>query len=295
MTARFSRRRGFGARRRRRPAVREGGRSTLINLWRLVGVFVALASVAAFGWLLTNDDFNLRADGLHITGLRYTSAEEVRAVIGLPAGATPNIFRVDTGSMERALASLPAIERADVDVVLPDQLAVAIKERTPVFLLRTPTVAFLVDQLGVALDDVQLPDAANVGLPVVNDARVQFAPVLEVGSRLDEISLAADLRLAALTPEAIGSSYTSLTVDVGDDDGYVLTAEPGGWRAIFGHYTQTLRPVDILDRQVECLRARVALDETEIAVIYLAPLEDRCGTYLPRATPRASASPPSSR
>lgn len=260
-----------------------------------MGAVVALASVAALGWLLTNDDFNLRGDGVQITGLRYTSADDVRAVIGLPAGATPNVFRVDTGSMERALASLPAIERADVDVVMPDQLAVSIKERTPVFLLRTPTIAFLIDDTGVALDDMQIQDTVDVGLPIIDDARVQFAPELEVGGRLDAISLAADLRLAALTPEAIGTSYASLVVSVWDDDGYVLTAQPGGWRAIFGHYTQTLRPVDIIDRQVECLRSRVAPDETDIAVIYLAPLEDRCGTYLPRETPRASASPPSSR
>ena len=59
-----------------------------------------------------------------------------------------------------------------------------------------------------------------------------------------------------------------------------------------GAFNFPLRPIDIVDRQVECLRARVALDETEIAVIYLAPLEDRCGTFLPRATPRASAAPP---
>lgn len=256
---------------------------------------MALASVGALGWLLTNDEFNLRRDGVEINGLRYTSTEQVRAVMELPAGATPNIFRVDTGSMERALSSLPAIERADVDVVLPDKLVVAVKERTPVFVLRTPTGAFLVDDRGVALDDVAAEQAGSLGLPVVDDARVLFASVLDVGGRLDDISLAADLLLAALTPEAIGSSYTTLTVAVDDVDGYVLTAEPAGWRAIFGHYTQTLRPVDIIDRQVECLRARVAADETDIAVIYLAPLEDRCGTYLPRATPRASASPPSSR
>jgi hypothetical protein len=256
---------------------------------------VTIASALALAWLVTNDDFNLRGDGVKITGLRYTSADEVRAVIGLPAGATPNIFRVDTGSMERALASLPAVERAEVDVRLPDQLIVSIKERTPVFVLRTPTTAFLVDDRGVALDDVSAEQAGTLGLPVVDDGRELFAPVLEVGGRLDEISLAADLRLAALTPEVIGSNYTTVAVTVDDDDGYVLTAEPNGWRAIFGHYTQTLRPVDIIDRQVECLRARVASDETDIAVIYLAPLEDRCGTYLPRATPRASASPPSSR
>ena len=35
----------------------------------------------------------------------------------------------------------------------------------------------------------------------------------------------------------------------------MLTAEPHGWRAIFGSYTPTLRPPDMIARQVQCLRS----------------------------------------
>jgi hypothetical protein len=279
-----------GARRPVRQSARDGEGSRL-NRWRFLGAALAVASAAALGWLVGSHDFNLRPDRVEITGLRYTSAEDVRAVIGLPIGATPNVFRVQTGSMQRALEALPAVARAQVEAILPDRLLVTVTERTPAFVLRTATAAFLIDEGGVALYEPPAEDAAKLGLPVVDDSRALLATDFDVGGRLDEISLAADLRLAALTPANIGSSYATLALTVDDEEGYVLTAEPGGWRAIFGHYTPTLRPIDIIDRQVECLRARVDAGETEIAVIYLAPLEERCGTYMPRQTPRASASP----
>ena len=106
-----------------------------------------------------------------------------------------------------------------------------------------------------------------------------------------------DDRLAALTPEIVGTTYSHLRLSVDDTEGYVLEAEPNGWRAVFGQYTPNLRPVDLVDRQVQCLRARLAEDEQQIAVIYLAPLDEGCGTYLPRTTPAPveSASPAASR
>ena len=166
---------------------------------------------------------------------------------------------------------MPAVASANVYVALPDRLVVDVTERTPTFVLATPASAYVLDVDGFVLDEVSVADAASLGLPVVTDLRDQFAPVLEVGGRLDAVSLDADLRLAAITPETIGTSFSQLDVTADDTDGYVLTAEPGGWRAIFGHYTPNLRPIDIFDSQVQCLRARVGAGETDIAVIYLAP------------------------
>ena len=69
-------------------------------------------------------------------------------------------------------------------------------------------------------------------------------------------------------------------------------AEPDGWRAIFGHYTPTLRPADIIDQQVAVpALACSARARTSSTTIYLAPHDDRCGTYLPRTTPDAQRDP----
>jgi hypothetical protein len=43
--------------------------------------------------------------------------------------------------------------------------------------------------------------------------------------------------------------------------------------------------VDLIDRQVQCLQARIAAGEEGVGVIYLAPQGEHCGTYVPASTP----------
>jgi hypothetical protein len=261
----------------------------LVTRWRVAGAVLAISTAALFGALVTSHTFDL--EHIQVSDLVYTQQADIDAAVGLPEGAAPNIFRIDTTKMARALVELPAVASANVYVTLPDRLVVDVTERSPTFVLATPAGAYVVDVDGFILDELPTADAASLGLPVVSDLRDQFAPVVGVGGRLDAVSLDADLRLAAITPATIGTSFSSLTVTADDADGYVLTAEPGGWRAVFGHYTPNLRPIDIIDTQVQCLRARVEAGETDLAVIYLAPLDDKCGTFLPRSTPSAPASP----
>jgi POTRA domain, FtsQ-type len=261
----------------------------LVTRWRLAGAVLAISTAAMFAALVTSHQFDLAH--VQVSDLVYTQQADIDAAVGLPAGATPNVFRIDTTRMARALVALPAVASANVYVALPDRLVVDVTERTPTFVLATPTGAYVLDVDGFVLDEVPVADASSLGLPVITDLRDQFAPVLEVGGRLDAVSQDADLRLAAITPATIGTSYGRLDVTADDTDGYVMTAEPGGWRAIFGHYTPNLRPIDIFDTQVQCLRARVEAGESDLAVIYLAPLDDKCGTFLPRSTPSPSALP----
>ena len=256
-----------------------------------MGAVIAIVSMAAVNWLLSDDLFDLDPGRVEVSSLVYTQPEAIRQVIDVPEGALPNVFRIDTGSMRRALEALPAVARAEVYVTLPHRLVVRVTERTPTFVVITPAAAFAVDSEGFVLDELPAADAPSLGLPVVNDTREQFAPELEVGGRLDAVSVDATLRLAAVTPALIGTGYEALSLTVDDVDGYVLRALPTGWRAIFGHYTPNLRPVDLIDRQVQCLRSRVEAGEQGIAVIYLATLDERCGTFLPEGTPVETASP----
>ena len=292
------RQRTTGARSTRRRPRRAGlgaqlGVLRVINRWRVAGFLLAAAAAIWGTFLVTSHTFDLDPAKVSVSQLRYTSTDLVRQVIDLPASSKPNVFRVDTQKMERALASLPAIARADVAVVLPDAMDVDITERTPAFVLSTPAGSFVVSSDGYVLDALpsQSP-VAQLDLPVVRDGRVQFAIPLQVGGRLDDISLDADLRLLAVTPELVGSSH-SLSVSLDDTNGYVLNSQ-GGWRAIFGHYTPNLRPVDLIDTQVQCLRSLIAADEDEVNLIYLAPQGEHCGTYVPGRTsgmPDATATP----
>jgi hypothetical protein len=94
-----------------------------------------------------------------------------------------------------------------------------------------------------------------------------------------------------VTPEVIDSGAASLALTVHDDDGFVISAEPQGWSAVFGNYTPNLRPVDLIPRQLQCLTSLVAQSESDLRTVYLSPLDDSCGTYLPVATPRITPTP----
>ena len=257
----------------------------------MLGIVAAIVSATGFSWLLTSHSFDLDPDTIEVSSLVYTQAVAIQEAIGIPLGSTPNVFRIDTRSMRRALEALPAVARADVQVTLPDRLLVSVSERTPTFVLNTLRGSFVLDVDGFVLDELLAADAPVLGLPVVDDLREQFAPDLDVGGRLDTVSLDATLRLAVITPSLIGTAYETLALTVDDADGYVLTAEPDGWRAVFGHYTPNLRPVDLIDRQVQCLRSRVEAGEQGIVVIYLSTLDERCGTFLPEGTPVEPAPP----
>ena len=246
---------------------------------------MATASAVGFGWLVTSHQFDMEPGAVELRGLEYTTPATVRSAIGLPDEATPNLFRVATTTMERALNQLPAVDRAEVRAVLPNRLIVALTEHRPIFIVRAAAGGFVIGDSGVVLQSLASGDATTFGLPIVDDRRDRFAPELTVGGQLDNVTLAAVVRLAALTPEAIESQAERLEITVDDTDGYVVAAEPTGWRAVFGHYTPTLRPVETIDRQVQCLRSRLAAGESDVAVIYLSPLDDGCGTFLPRTTP----------
>jgi hypothetical protein len=125
-------------------------------------------------------------------------------------------------------------------------------------------------------------------LPVIADRRADSAG-LGVGSTLDPVTLDAALRLGSLVPADIGSAATSLELGVDDAEGFVVQGLPAGWTAVFGFYTPTLRTTDLIPGQVRLLRSLLLGREKNVLRVILA--DDRDGTYVPRATPKASATP----
>ncbi len=117
---------------------------------------------------------------------------------------------------------------------------------------------------------------ARASLPKVEDARVHEGPT--VGAYLPPTDLRVMRLLLALTPELLGSRGDSLTLRVDETDGYVLNSDRG-WRAIFGHYTPTLQPPDVIPQQVQCLRWLLASEERKLKEVWLALSDEACGTY----------------
>jgi hypothetical protein len=264
---------------------REDGWRALISPERLIAVTLILVTAGGILWLATSRQFALAADGVEISGVHYTDALMVREALNLPADGAPNVFGLHTDAMRRALLTLPAVTAADVHVALPNHLVVRITERTAVLRVIHDGFAYLVDGEGMVLDarDTRLEIPAD--LPVIEDQRVDLAIAYQVGQLLDPSESAAMLQIGALTPALVGSNAAGLGFSATDAEGFVVTADPDGWRAVFGFYTPTLRPPTQIAQQVQCLRSLLATGEAQIQTIYLAPSNDRCGTYLPRESP----------
>lgn len=226
---------------------------------------------------------------LQVDGAVYTDTAAAEGAIAIARGQ--NLFRLSTSPLRAALEQLPTIESASVGVELPGTLLVTLHERVPVLVWKVGARRYLIDSGGNLfgrLGDKPPPGAAD--LPVIDDRRAASVG-LSVGTRLDPQDVDAATRLASLVPADTGSAASELQVRVTDENGFVIRADPEGWLAIFGFYTPSLRTTDLIPGQVRLLRSLLIGREPLIERIILA--SDTDGTYVPRPTPRptASASP----
>jgi cell division protein FtsQ len=159
---------------RRRVPVRRG----LIPATRGGRIGAAAAVVFAIGALLLlaigirnffRDDPRFRivsSSSIQIMGNSQVTRSELLSVFGSDLGR--NIFFIPLGARRAALEELPWVEHATVMRLMPDQLRVAILERTPVAFVRHGNTIGLIDAHGVFL---HLPPAAmaakHYSFPVV--------------------------------------------------------------------------------------------------------------------------------
>ena len=226
---------------RRRVPVRRG----LIPSSRAGRIIASVVVVCAIGVLVLlavvirnffRDDPRFRiatSSSIQIMGNSQVTRPELLSVFGSDLGR--NIFFIPLPERRAALEQLPWVEHATVMRLLPDQLRVAIVERTPVAFVRRGNGIGLVDAHGVLL---QLPPGAlaakHYSFPVVNGisakdplpvraARMhvyqQFIDDLDSGEdkvspHLSEVDIADPEDIKALLPAA-GSD---VLVHFGDSD-----------------------------------------------------------------------------
>ena len=130
----------------------------------------------------------------------------------------------------------------------------------------------------VELDEDTPEGAVRAGLPVVDDQRLIETPPVE-GDRLRAIDLDAMRQLLALDSELLGPRASDLWLRVDDKVGYVLSSRDRAWRALFGHYTLTLQPPDVIPQQVQCLQWVLASGPRKLEQVRLAVSEGGCGTW----------------
>jgi hypothetical protein len=268
---------------RRQPRIRRASaglsptRSAAILAMLIVtGATYGLATTSAFGF-----------ERLEVTGTTLTGGDAIRAKVALDDGT--NLVGLATEPIAARLRELPSIRDAEVSVGLPDILKVDVEERLPVIVWAVGTRRFVVDEGGLLFAETTAdPPAAAQGAPIVIDERAS-ATSLEVTSVLDPVDLDAATRLGSLTPSQIGSGAALLRVHVTDDRGFTISSGSGGWVAVFGFYGRNQRTPALIPGQVQLLGGLLNGREATVETVILA--DDREGTFIPKPTPRPSASP----
>jgi cell division septal protein FtsQ len=267
----------------RRPRVARGPRraSRGLSPVRAAAALVALLSVLAIYGVGASSVFAFQRLAIDDQASLMTDPAAIQGRVGLTPGGS-NLFLVRAQRIAAALRSLPAVTDAEVTVDLPDTLRVHLVERQPILAWVVGSQRFAVDRDGVlfAAYPVDAPGPSK-GLPTVTDERAA-STALAVGSRLDPVDLDAATRLGSLVPADVGSGRKRLLVSVDDSDGYVVQPSPGGPIAVFGFYTPTLRPPDMIPGQVRLLRNLITGREASTYRVVLA--SETNGTYVSRSS-----------
>jgi len=195
------------------------------------------------------------ADQISIEGNRFVPREAIVEKFSADMGRS--VVRVPLGQRRADLETLPWVEEARVQRVMPNRIRVEITERTPVAFLRTAGDLSLVDSQGVIFErpvegDFRFPVVSGIDEAMPREQReprmttyVQFMKEIEqtqpgADDRISEVDLsdASDVR-ATITGLGSNSSGTPpILVHFGDSDfgnRYHLLAENiDQWRASAG-------------------------------------------------------------
>ncbi len=247
----------------------------------------AVRTIETRGAVLTGDaaviaalDLATRPPGIGGSGAAVAASSAVVASAA-PVPQADNVFTLKTGPLAARVVTLPTVASATVTASLPDAIHVTVVEREPILAWSVGTRRLLVDRDGLVLLDAAAPEAPAAAhdlghtLPAIVDARPGSAG-LAAGGHVDPIDLDAATRLASLQPRDVGSKAKALAVAVTDADGWVVSTT-GGWDAVFGFYTATVRPPDLVPPQVRLLRSLLAGREAQVGRVMLASGD--AGTY----------------
>ena len=189
----------------RSPRERQPRRSIDAFWRRALALVLAGVELFAIGWVLRGDLTTVHQ--VTVTGLSHLTRQQVVSAAGLDGRAS--VLILDGDSIRRDLERLPWVRTASVQPLLPDRVAIAIEEWSPVAVYRNGPqgkLVYLNDQ-GTTL---ALATAAGT-LPVVQGGA---AGDPKVGSRpLDSQLLAALVRIQAAFPAVYGQPVGAFQLD----------------------------------------------------------------------------------
>jgi len=190
---------------------------------RIAGVIAAVVVVCggltawAYSYGMTSWRFRIQSsDSVEITGVRNASRAHVMEVAGADIGR--NIFFVPLDERKKQLEQIPWVEEASVMRLLPNRIAVTIRERTPVAFAQIGSRISLIDANGVVM-----------GMPADRKTKYSF-PVIRGITETEPLSS----RAAAM------KIYNRLVSELGATDGESAAANSP-------NYVKQLSEVDLSD------------------------------------------------
>ncbi len=124
------------------------------QIYALVLMFLCVLTIISLG---SSSLFVARH--LEVHGATFTGEQAVSQIVGMDG--SPNLFRLRTDRVAQALAALPAVESARVEVKLPDTVVVTVVERQPKLIWVIGDRRYVVDDTGLLFGEVD-----SVGNPV---------------------------------------------------------------------------------------------------------------------------------
>ena len=141
------------------------GRIAAASAAAIVLITITAAAVMLQRFLLHDARFTVaESSAIQIQGNSHVSRPQLLSVFG--EDVERNIFHISLADRRKQLESLPWVEHATVMRLLPDQVRVAIHERTPIAFVRQAGQIGLVDANGVLLD-LPADSAQKYSFPVV--------------------------------------------------------------------------------------------------------------------------------
>lgn len=227
---------------RRRKFGRKAWRTYLrATMWAAVGLAGAWAAFECGQFLLASPAMALmHPDQVVISGTHYAERRSVLEIFAADRGKS--ILRVPIDQRRNELEAIPWVESAVVRRVLPNKIAVAITERTPVAFLREGSSMALVDSHGVILDrplegNFDFPVVTGIGPEMQLDDRAQrmqlfsgFMQQIEsagaaAASTINEVDL-SDMEDVRAMVTGLGGSSVEIADDAGATDSASQAAAP---------------------------------------------------------------------
>ncbi|MFZ3072802.1 MAG: FtsQ-type POTRA domain-containing protein [Thermodesulfobacteriota bacterium] len=211
--------------RRREPLTRKhkGKIAFLAKAFAVVTVFslFAVASWRFYHELLRSPSLEIKT--INIDGKFRVSVEEIMELTGVHIGK--NILSVRPFSAEKALKTHPFVEEANVKIILPRTINIALKEREPALLVNLDGL-YVMDKKGVLFKKYSPEDSIDV--PVVtglDDFGGDMEPIFKAG--LFPL-------LAALNESPVLVQFGVSEINANPAYGFTITTVAGGVRVRVG-------------------------------------------------------------